>query len=79
VQGPGDAAVHGRFDVEARTEEMLPARWSPDTTEGSGAARAASETAPGSPRPLHTLPWPYLAILVLLCAEWVGRRRVGLR
>ena len=51
-----------------------------DIGEGvlAGAARAglAGET---SGRPLRSHPLPYLLILLLLCAEWVGRRRVGLR
>ena len=29
-------------------------------------------------RPLRTHPLPYLLLLLLLCAEWIGRRRVGL-
>jgi len=30
-------------------------------------------------RPLRSHPLPYLLILILLCAEWVGRRQIGLR
>ena len=39
----------------------------------SGPAGAAPAT-----RPLRTHPLPYLLLLLLLCAEWIGRRRVGL-
>jgi hypothetical protein len=68
-------SVEGRFDVEARTTEMLPR---PTAPEAPSSARVASVVGdPG--RPLRTSPWPYLLILVLLCVEWVGRRRAGLR
>ena len=30
-------------------------------------------------RPLHATVWPYLALILLLCAEWFLRRRRGLR
>ncbi len=30
-------------------------------------------------RPLRTHPAPYLFLILLLCVEWIGRRRVGLR
>ena len=30
-------------------------------------------------RPLRAFAWPYLLLLALLCAEWVFRRRSGLR
>lgn len=30
-------------------------------------------------RPVHTMPWPYLVLIVLIAAEWVLRRRWGLR
>ncbi|MCG6957202.1 MAG: hypothetical protein LJF04_14530 [Gemmatimonadetes bacterium] len=79
VAGAGDASVTGRFDVESKTAEMLPVRWTPDTAGEQGAAPASPRATTGGPRPLHLFPWPYLAILALLCAEWVGRRRVGLR
>jgi len=65
----------GRFDVEARTDEMMPR---PTTPQAPPPARAAS-LAGESGRPLRTSPWPYLLILALLCAEWVGRRKAGLR
>jgi hypothetical protein len=35
--------------------------------------------ASGAGRPLRTHPAPYLLLLVLLSAEWIGRRRSGLR
>jgi hypothetical protein len=66
----------GRFDVEARSEEMLPLAVAPRPSPGpEHGPRAAG---PGG-RPLHAGPWPYLLVLLLLSAEWVGRRRAGLR
>ncbi|MGD8288584.1 MAG: hypothetical protein PVI31_08180 [Gemmatimonadota bacterium] len=72
-----DTLATGRFDVAANTEEMAVA---PLVTEGSelaDGASAASDREPGVP--MRTEPWPYLLILALLCGEWIGRRRSGLR
>jgi len=72
-----DAVVaSGRFDVEARTDEMLPARFAdldPQSTANGGGVREPQG------RPLRTMFWPYLLIIGLLCVEWVARRRAGLR
>lgn len=77
VESPGgDSLAAGRFDVSRVTEEMLP-----EPAEPPRPTRVASEEeggdAPG--RPLRTSPWPYLLVIGLLCGEWVGRRRSGLR
>ena len=72
----GRVLGEGRFDVSAYTDEMLPRRLEPATGRRDEARRGGGG---GAPRPLRTLPWPYLFILVLLCGEWVGRRRSGLR
>lgn len=58
--------VHPPLDVPDR---VAPSR------EGLAALRAS---VPGG-RPLRTHVLPWALILLLLCAEWVGRRRVGLR
>ncbi|HSM59580.1 MAG TPA: hypothetical protein VK849_02230 [Longimicrobiales bacterium] len=72
-----DATVaEGRFDVEARTLEMLPA---PLDVGDVAAADGPPARARGGGAPLSTTPWPYLLALALLSAEWIGRRRVGLR
>jgi hypothetical protein len=42
-----------------------------DSSDGVGAA--------GGGRPLRTHPLPFLFLLLVLCAEWMGRRRLGLR
>jgi hypothetical protein len=44
---------------------------------GVGAASGAVGRAPG--RPLRSSPWPWAAVVTLLCAEWALRRRWGLR
>lgn len=81
----GEQALgEGRFDVEARSEEMLPRPAAPGPVgapgPGAGAGGAGSQDAgPSGGAPLRTSPWPYLLVLVLLSAEWVGRRRAGLR
>jgi hypothetical protein len=82
ARGPGDAVARGRFDVEDRTLDMLPARGAPRVADAdaiSVSAEAAAAQPPQGTRPLRTSPWPYLLILGLVSAEWVGRRRMGLR
>lgn len=67
----------GRFDVESYTDELAhPPVADLETTAGLATGRGAA--SPGG-RPLRTHPLPYLAILALLCMEWIGRRRQGLR
>lgn len=72
----GSPVGEGRFDVQAATAEMAHAPRPPSV---DGGASAADGPWTGAARPLRTSPWPYLLVIVLLCAEWVGRRRIGLR
>jgi hypothetical protein len=72
----GEPLGEGRFDVEARSEEMLPRAAVPDLPAFSPAGRQGDA---GAGAPLRRTPWPYLLVLLLLSAEWVGRRRAGLR
>lgn len=66
----------GRLEVEGHTDEL---RWPRDTTlVGLGDASPPVRRA-GAGRPLRTMPWPYLMLLILLSAEWILRRRSGLR
>ena len=67
----------GRIESEIHSLELLrrPVDISP---AGSDAAEGAP-TRVGLGPPLRTHPGPYLLILVLLSAEWIGRRRGGLR
>lgn len=73
----GDSLAGGRFDVAEATQEMTPGPMTTDEEGGAGATGATRDDEPGLP--LRTEPWPYLLIIGLLCGEWVGRRRSGLR
>ncbi len=76
--GPdGQGMGSGRFDVSASSLEMAAPSVQP--TVPDVVARRLGAADRGSGRPLRTSPWPYLLILILLCAEWIGRRHVGLR
>ncbi len=74
--GGGKSMGEGRFDVEARSEEMLPR---PAIPELPSAKPGGSDPGAGAGTPLRRGPWPYLLVLLFLSAEWVGRRRAGLR
>ena len=68
----------GRVESERHSLELLrqPAALASGTAvRGDGAPVRAKR--PG--RPLRTHPLPYLLIMALLCAEWIGRRQWGLR
>jgi hypothetical protein len=82
--GGGEVAGEGRFDVEARSGEMLPRPAVPQLPASAAlgaadGARAGERTEGAAGAPLRRSPWPYLLVLLLLSAEWVGRRRAGLR
>jgi len=71
----------GVLHVEGWSGEMIPL---PVDLAGAVAAVAADSTAAGGAtvrggRPLRTHPFPFLLLLGLLCGEWIGRRRQGLR
>jgi len=72
----GDTLVDGRFDVAEATSEMVAPPAVPET-QARGVEGVEREEEPGSP--LRTEPWPYLLVIGLLCGEWIGRRRSGLR
>jgi len=75
VSDVGDIMGEGRFDVAAATAEMVPAPEEPEPAAGAGATIGGEDGGV----PLRTRPWPYLAVILLLCGEWIGRRRSGLR
>jgi hypothetical protein len=77
VEGTGgDTLSTGRFDVASASEEMLPVpAVPPEPSRRAGVGGV--DARPGTP--LRTLPWPYLLVIALLCGEWIGRRRSGLR
>lgn len=78
VRGEGlpGGSVQGELEISDHSAEVLRPRAGPP-----GAALAATDGPAGaSPvRRLRTHPAPYLVILLLLSAEWIGRRRQGLR
>ena len=83
-----------RFEVSARaTGEPLVTgvleveRWAPSLrlppldppADLLGLAPDGGVRASDGGRPLRTHPLPFLFLLLVLCAEWMGRRRLGLR
>ena len=71
----GGEETSGRFDIERYTGEL---RLPPVVDAVSGdAAEGGARAAAG--RPLRTHPAPFILVLALLCGEWIGRRRRGLR
>jgi hypothetical protein len=71
----GDSA-RGTLVVEEFTGDMLRRPVDRGTLASSG---GSGPTMAGGGRPLRTSPFPYLLVLAALCAEWIGRRRAGLR
>ncbi len=73
--GNYDVAVAGgsALLVVNASRELLPRP--PAVVSGSVGRAAAAGDAPR----LRDSGWPYLAILLALCAEWLVRRRIGLR
>ena len=70
------SAASPTFEVESFTGDMLRLPVAPaELTVNTQGDRAEFR---GS-RPLRTWPVPYLLILAALSAEWIGRRRAGLR
>ena len=77
---PGDSGVsgEGELTVEAYSPELSRPTVPLRLDGGGGGDRGAGAMgAPG--RPLHATPWPYAVVVLLLCVEWVLRRRWGLR
>jgi hypothetical protein len=75
----GDGSVRGvgELTIERYSAEFTrPARLPGDV--GSG-VEPEGDAGPRPGRPLRSMPWPYLVLVVLLCSEWVLRRRWGLR
>lgn len=78
VDRNGDTLSTGRVGIEGYTDDLLHAALTPGALDRV-ANPGIRELARGAGRPLRTHPLPYVVALVLLCAEWVGRRRHGLR
>ena len=67
----------GALTVESYSAEFM--RMPADLSELRSAPVSLSGNNRSGGRPLHASPWPYVLIVLLLCTEWVLRRRWGLR
>lgn len=77
---PGEiVAAEGRLFVESWVPELMHPRADLATEIASVPAGEAAGGAGRGGRPLRTHPAPFLLLLALLCGEWIGRRRQGLR
>jgi hypothetical protein len=74
--GSGPGGWEGSLEVEDWSGDLRHPR---DTLLARDDAAGAVEAAGRSGRPLRTHPLPWLLVLGALCAEWIGRRRRGLR
>ncbi|MGH7477345.1 MAG: hypothetical protein ACRELD_13820, partial [Longimicrobiales bacterium] len=70
------AVAVGPVSVESYTADFARATVEWPDIRGDGARPA---DAGRLRRPLRTSAWPYVAVIMVLCAEWVLRRRWGLR
>ena len=75
--GDEGALGSGRIESEGYSLELL--RRPADISTAAPEEDEGRQTRGGLSPPLRTHPGPYLLILVLLSAEWIGRRRGGLR
>jgi hypothetical protein len=71
------AESEGAVTVESYSPEFMPAPADLGMLRSAATALAGPTSRGG--RPLHASPWPYVILVLLLCAEWVLRRRWGLR
>jgi hypothetical protein len=71
------AEANGPLTVESYSAEFMQAPV--NLRDLRSTTRTLARTNATSGTPLHALPWAYLLMVVLLCSEWVLRRRWGLR
>jgi hypothetical protein len=71
------ARSSGPLTMESYSPEFL--RRAVDLDALTRAPAALKQAAAGVGRPLHTYSWLYVLLVALLCAEWILRRRWGLR
>lgn len=74
-----DGTAGGDLHVSGHSRELLRPVTEAAELAGTGEEEAAGAGSPGAGPPLRTHPLPYIVVLVLLSAEWIGRRRQGLR
>jgi hypothetical protein len=73
----GQVVGEGTLDVSRFTDELDKPVLDPEAVGARSGATGVVRIVGG--RRLRTSPLPYLAIIALLLAEWIGRRRQGLR
>lgn len=69
----------GVVEIEAFLDALLLPAADPDSLTRVTGTEADPALRAGLGRPLRTHPLPWIVLLSLLCIEWLGRRRVGLR
>ena len=69
----------GPLSVEAYSPEFARAAVPVEALSAAATAVGPDADRRGQTRPLHASAFPYIALLLLLCAEWILRRRWGLR
>jgi hypothetical protein len=75
----GDVVVSGSGPITVESYSVEFMRGAADLRELRSAPAALIENNRSGGRPLHAAPWPYVLLVLLLCTEWVLRRRWGLR
>jgi hypothetical protein len=71
------ATAEGPLTVERYSAEFARPAVAVTGMAGGAAGEEAPRRLPGTP--LHTTPWPYLLLVLLVSTEWTLRRRWGLR
>ena len=79
---PGHYRYEVRVAGESGTGEITVSEYSPELTRPvmlEPVVGGTTDAVASGSRPLRSTPWGYVAVLALLSAEWVLRRRWGLR
>lgn len=71
--------AEGPFTVERFSPDFLRPLLPVSAFTGGGTPLESGANLRGRGAPLHTQWWPYVLVVLLVCAEWVLRRRWGLR
>lgn len=77
AEGIEIARARGPLTVESYSPEFM--RRAVDLAALRKAPTALAGTSQRAGKPLHTFGWLYVVVVALLCAEWILRRRWGLR
>ena len=79
ITRPGEDGSIGSGRIASERHSLELFRRPVDISPGDSAEADGPRTGGGLGPPLRTHPVPYVLLLVLLSAEWIGRRRGGLR